>query len=41
MKKISLHWQIIICMILGTFAGIIFNSIGFEEDILDTPQLDE
>ena len=36
MKKISLHWQIIICMILGTFAGIIFNSIGFEENTIYT-----
>ena len=36
MKKISLHWQIIICMILGTFAGIIFNRIGFEENTIYT-----
>ena len=36
MKKISLHWQIIICMLLGTFAGIIFNRIGFEENTIYT-----
>tara|TARA_Y100001970_G_scaffold8767_2_gene10180 strand:+ start:12138 stop:13385 length:1248 start_codon:yes stop_codon:yes gene_type:complete len=31
MKKINLalHWQIIICMILGTVAGVYFNSIDF------------
>ena len=36
MKKISLHCQIIICMILCTFACIIFNSIGFEENTIYT-----
>ena len=31
MKKINLalHWQIIICMILGTVAGVYFNSIDY------------
>jgi len=28
MKNIKLHWQIIICMILGTIVGILFNSSG-------------
>jgi len=32
MKKISLHWQIIICMLLGTLSGYIFNNIGFENN---------
>jgi len=27
MKNIKLHWQIIICMILGTIAGLFFNSL--------------
>ena len=36
MKKINLHWQIILCMILGTFAGIIFNKIGFAENTIYT-----
>ena len=26
--KLKLHWQIIICMILGTFAGLYFNNFG-------------
>ena len=26
--KLALHWQIIICMILGTVAGVYFNSIS-------------
>ena len=30
MKNISLHWQIIFCMILGTISGFIFNNIGFD-----------
>ena len=29
MRSISLHWQIIFCMILGTISGVIFNNIGF------------
>ena len=33
MKKIKLHWQIIICMILGTFIGLYFNHYGFENNI--------
>ena len=32
MKNIKLHWQIIICMILGTISGIFFNKIGGYED---------
>ena len=32
MKKISLHWQIIICMLLGTLSGYIFNNVGFENN---------
>ena len=27
MKNIKLHWQIIICMILGTITGLFFNSL--------------
>ena len=26
--KLKLHWQIIICMILGTFTGLYFNNFG-------------
>ena len=33
MKKIKLHWQIIICMILGTFIGLYFNHNGFADNI--------
>jgi proton glutamate symport protein len=33
MKKIKLHWQIIICMIVGTFIGLYFNHNGFENNI--------
>ncbi len=29
MNKLKLHWQIIICMILGTMIGIYFNKNGF------------
>ena len=32
MKNIKLHWQIIICMILGTIVGIFFNKAGGYED---------
>ena len=28
--KLKLHWQIIICMVLGTIAGIIFHNLGYE-----------
>jgi Na+/H+-dicarboxylate symporter len=36
MKKINLalHWQIIICMILGTVAGVYFNSIDYTTNSL-------
>ena len=30
MRNISLHWQIIFCMILGTISGVLFNNIGFD-----------
>ena len=33
MKKIKLHWQIIICMIVGTFIGLYFNHYGFANNI--------
>ena len=36
MKNLKLHWQIIICMVLGTLAGIIFNTIGYENNMLYT-----
>ena len=29
--KLKLHWQIIICMILGTILGIVFNQYGFSD----------
>ena len=29
--KLKLHWQIIICMILGTILGIVFNRYGFSD----------
>ena len=32
MKSIKLHWQIIICMILGTISGIFFNQLGNYEN---------
>jgi proton glutamate symport protein len=32
MKNIKLHWQIIICMILGTISGIFFNQLGNYEN---------
>jgi len=34
MRNISLHWQIIICMVFGTISGVIFNDIGFEGNSL-------
>ena len=27
--KLQLHWQIIICMLLGTITGVYFNSIDY------------
>ena len=32
MKNIKLHWQIIICMLLGTVIGVFFNQAGGYED---------
>ena len=29
--KLKLHWQIIICMILGTVAGIGYNTFGYSD----------
>ena len=29
--KLKLHWQIIVCMILGTVLGIVFNQYGFSD----------
>jgi len=34
MRKISLHWQIIICMVLGALSGLYFNNVGFENSSL-------
>ena len=34
MNKIKLHWQIIICMIIGTFIGLYFNHNGFSDNIV-------
>ena len=36
MKKIKLHWQIIICMILGASLGMYFNSTGYDNSYLYT-----
>ena len=36
MKHLKLHWQIIICMVLGTLSGIIFNTIGYENNTIYT-----
>jgi len=36
MKKIKLHWQIIICMIIGTFLGVFFNTYGSSDSNLYT-----
>ena len=36
MKHLKLHWQIIICMILGTFSGILFNKIGYQDSTIYT-----
>jgi len=31
--KLKLHWQIIICMVLGTFMGVYFNNTGVNSSI--------
>ena len=36
MKKIKLHWQIIICMIAGTFIGSFFNTYGHSDSNIYT-----
>ena len=36
MKNIKLHWQIIICMVLGTLVGILFNKIGYTDTTIYT-----
>ena len=36
MKNIKLHWQIIICMILGAFLGLYFNKAGFDNSWIYT-----
>tara|TARA_B100001094_G_scaffold332128_1_gene402899 strand:+ start:1689 stop:2930 length:1242 start_codon:yes stop_codon:yes gene_type:complete len=36
MKNIKLHWQIIICMILGASLGMYFNSTGYDNSYLYT-----
>ena len=36
MKNLKLHWQIIICMVLGTLAGIIFNKTGYTDSTIYT-----
>ena len=36
MKNLKLHWQIIICMVLGTFSGILFNKIGYQDSTIYT-----
>ena len=30
--KLKLHWQIILCMVLGTIAGVVFHKIGYENN---------
>ena len=34
--KLKLHWQIIICMVLGTIAGVIFHNLGYENSRIYT-----
>ena len=34
--KLKLHWQIIICMVLGTIAGIIFHNLGYQNSRIYT-----
>ena len=34
MTKLQLHWQIIICMIVGTFIGLSFHSSGSTDTYL-------
>ena len=36
MKNIKLHWQIIICMVLGTLVGILFNKTGYTDSTIYT-----
>ena len=37
MRSLKLHWQIIICMVLGTIMGIFFNKTGgYEDNIIYT-----
>ena len=36
MKNIKLHWQIIICMILGASLGMYFNNTGYDNNYLYT-----
>ena len=34
--KLKLHWQIIICMVLGTIVGVIFHNLGYENSKIYT-----
>ena len=34
--KLKLHWQIIICMVLGTVTGVIFHNLGYENNRIYT-----
>ena len=36
MKNIKLHWQIIICMILGASLGMYFNNAGYDNSYVYT-----
>ena len=36
MKNIKLHWQIIICMVLGASLGMYFNNTGYDNSYLYT-----
>jgi len=34
--KLKLHWQIIICMVFGTIAGVIFHNLGYNNSRIYT-----
>ena len=34
--KLKLHWQIIICMVLGTIVGVIFHKLGYDNSRIYT-----
>ena len=34
--KLKLHWQIIICMVFGTIAGVVFHDLGYDNSRIYT-----